>query len=146
MKNSILRGQLFSIIVVLLSFCWNIIASAQTATASKSNFRPPAIPLITCDPYFSIWSTTDKLYDEWTKHWTGANHALACMVRIDGKPYRIMGRSPSDVPAMAQTDVQVYPTRTVYQFEADGVCRFAEFRFQVTQMRARAGVQEELQQ
>ena len=43
------------------------------------------------------------------------------MVRIDGKPYRIMGPSPADVPAMKQNRLLVLPTHTIYMFEAGGV-------------------------
>lgn len=32
--------------------------------------RPVAVPLFTVDPYFSVWSCTDKLYDTYTKHWS----------------------------------------------------------------------------
>jgi hypothetical protein len=42
-------------------------------------------------------------------------------VRIDGKPYRIMGDEPENVPAMEQRKVQVLPTRTIYEFSAAGV-------------------------
>jgi len=31
--------------------------------------RAPAYPLITVDPYFSIWSASDKLYDDDIKTW-----------------------------------------------------------------------------
>ncbi len=95
--------------------------SANSFAAEATAFRPPAVPLVVHDPYFSIWSFADKLTDDWPRHWTGRINAMCSMVRIDGKPYRIMGVQPADVPAMRQTAVQVWPTRTVYMFEADGV-------------------------
>jgi hypothetical protein len=88
---------------------------------ARTTLRPPAVPLVTHDPYFSVWSFADRLTDDWSKHWTGANHALCGMARIDGKPYRWMGVRPENVPAMKQTGLQVLPTRTVYTFEAEGV-------------------------
>ena len=105
-------------IIALLSLSLFASSSGQQ---SNPAFRPPAVPLITCDPYFSIWSTSDRLADEWTKHWTGTIQAMVSMARIDGKPYRMMGKSPSDVPAMTQTGMEVLPTRTIYTFEDGGV-------------------------
>jgi len=63
-------------------------ALAQQTTS----LRPPAVPLVTHDPYFSVWSMSDKLTDETSKHWTGANHGMAGMARIDGKAYRFLGQ------------------------------------------------------
>jgi hypothetical protein len=82
---------------------------------------PPATPLVTCDPYFSIWSPSDKLTDEDTVHWTGKAHRLTSMVRIDGKAYRLMGASPARVPALKQTSLTVLPTRTLYTFSGAGI-------------------------
>ena len=31
--------------------------------------RAPAYPLITVDPYFSVWSTSNKLYESDIKTW-----------------------------------------------------------------------------
>ncbi len=87
----------------------------------RAGLRPPAVPLVVHDPYFSIWSFSDRLADDWPRHWTGAIHALSSMVRIDGKPYRLMGIEPRDVPAMRQAGLEVLPTRTIYEFEAGGV-------------------------
>jgi len=84
-------------------------------------FRPPAVPLVTHDPYFSVWSMNDKLTDDWTKHWTGANHAMCGMARVDGQTYRFLAPEPREVPAMEQVSLEVLPTRTIYQFEAGDI-------------------------
>ncbi len=84
-------------------------------------FRPPAAPLVTFDPYLSIWSEADRLTDAPTKHWTGHPHPLVSLIRVDGKTYRLIGADPSAVPALAQQSVTVWPTRTVYEFESDGI-------------------------
>ncbi len=97
------------------------LAIAAAVNAEEPTFRPPAVPLIVHNPYFSIWSTTDALTDSWPAHWTGAIHALCSMVRVDGQTYRIMGLDPQDKPAMKQVGLQVLPTRTIYDFEAAGV-------------------------
>ena len=91
------------------------------ATAQSSTLRPPSVPLVACDPYFSIWSPADKLTDADTTHWTGKPHRLTSQVRIDGKAFRIMGKEPSSVPALPQTQLEVLPTRTIYSFAGEGV-------------------------
>jgi len=83
--------------------------------------RPPAVPLIVHDPYFSIWSASDRLTDDWTRHWTGRVHPISGLVRVDGKAFRFAGPSPSSVPAMEQKSMFMTPTRTVYTFSAAGV-------------------------
>jgi len=79
------------------------------------------MPLITHDPYFSIWSASDKLTDSDTTHWTGAPQPITGIARIDGKAFRFMGRHPDAIPAMEQTGSSITPTHTRYQFRQSGV-------------------------
>jgi hypothetical protein len=97
------------------------------ALAQGPQQRPPAVPLITSNPYFSVWSMADKLTEQDTKHWTGARQPIVGLARIDGKTYRFMGMMGrgggpgGGVPAMEQTALKVTPTHTIYTFQADQV-------------------------
>lgn len=88
---------------------------------SAEQLRPPSVPLVACDPYFSIWSPTDKLNASQTVHWTGKPHRLRAMVRVDEQAYRLMGAEPREVSAMEQVKLEVLPTRSIYTFEGHGV-------------------------
>jgi len=78
--------------------------------------KMPAYPLITHDPYFSIWSFSDQLNASSTKHWTGAEHSMVGIIRVDEKKtYKFLG------------DLQ-HPTETIVPFgEGHPVeCQFTE--------------------
>jgi hypothetical protein len=60
---------------------------AATAQVGKM----PAYPLITHDPYFSVWSFTDKLNESTTRHWTGSPQGMVGMLKVDGRVYKVMG-------------------------------------------------------
>lgn len=101
----------------------SVFLSSTTWVQSEplKQFRAPAIPLINHDPYFSAWSFYDRLNDGWPSHWTEKPYGAACLIQVDGHPYRLMGPAPDSVPAMKQSSVSVWPTRTIYCFESDAV-------------------------
>lgn len=57
--------------------------------------KAAAYPLITHNPNFSIWSTSDLLTDKATEHWTGTEHGLTGYLEVDGTKYRFLGKETS---------------------------------------------------
>ena len=99
------------------------LAAAALALAAErpAAIRPPAVPLIVHDPYFSIWSFHDHLTGGATQHWTGAAQPLAGVIRIDGNAYRFAGERPRGTPVLNQTGFELTPTRSIYKFEGGGL-------------------------
>jgi hypothetical protein len=90
--------------------------ASQPAAVAASPLRPPSVPLVIHDPYFSIWSNSNKLYSDETRHWTGRENNLSAIVRVDGQTFRLMGTQPEESASLPQTGVTVLPTRTIYTF------------------------------
>ena len=66
-----------------------------------NNLRLPSVPLVSVDPYFSIWSPYDKLYQGSPTHWHNTPKPLNGVIRVDGKAYRFMGQTLETLAPMA---------------------------------------------
>jgi hypothetical protein len=113
-------------------FFLKIVAVSFVTTALIAQHRPPAVPLIANDPFFSVWSTGDRLTDGPTRHWTGAPQPLTGLLRIDGKTVRWMGSSPrghgiKPLEAIEQKSITITPLHSVYVFEGAGVQLTVDF-------------------
>jgi Domain of unknown function (DUF4965)/Domain of unknown function (DUF5127)/Domain of unknown function (DUF1793)/Domain of unknown function (DUF4964) len=96
-------------------------------TAHSQSFRPPAVPLVTHDPYFSIWSMSDALNGGPTRHWTGKPQRLVGLIRIDGTVFRWMGDAPRMTAALPQVSLSLTPLHTVYRFAGQGISLAVNF-------------------
>ena len=102
-------------IILIIGGTARPILSQQKTT---STLRAPATPLIVHDPYFSIWSTGNRITDGPTRHWTGVPQSLNGLVRVDGKTFRYLGNSDDDIPAMEESNRAITPTRTIVTLQS----------------------------
>lgn len=77
--------------------------------------RAPAYPLITVDPYFSLWSMGDCLNGDVVRHWTGEPNTVNGFVVIDGEKKRFLG-DKEKIPAIQQIGVELDAMSTEYRF------------------------------
>ena len=96
-----------------ISFAWMLLilltinGFSQTKKSALSNsIRPPAVPLITIDPYTSGWSFADNLYDESVKHWTGKKFPLLGVIKVDNVLFRFMGTEEVELLPVVSTSIQ----------------------------------------
>lgn len=78
--------------------------------------RLPSTPIITVDPYFSVWSERSVLDN--TVHWTGAPNSMSGRVFVDGAEYHFFGLKTSEeaIPNMQieKTETDAFSTIVSY--------------------------------
>ena len=82
--------------------------------------RAPSVPLITVDPYFSVWSPYQVLNHKETVHWTGKVNDLHGYIVIDGTAYAFLGYHRND-KKIPQTSIDIDALSTKYTFENEKV-------------------------
>ncbi len=82
--------------------------------------RAPSVPLITVDPYFSVWSPYQVLNYRETQHWTGAKNDILGYVIIDGEEYIFLGYN-RNAKKITQTSLDIDALSTKYTFENEKI-------------------------
>ena len=80
--------------------------------------RAPMIPLITIDPYFSVWSKGDAINYAWTEHWTNKTNNIIGTVFIDDKEYLFLGYD-RDILKLDQKSIDIDAFSTTVVMEND---------------------------
>ena len=78
--------------------------------------RLPAIPLITSDPYLSIWMPADTMTQTDAAHWSGPVKPIRGAMTVDGAPARFLGLSEAPEAKLAALEVSPTITRFVSEF------------------------------
>ena len=78
--------------------------------------RIAAVPLIAHDPFFSVWSQADRLYEDDTRHWSQESMRMYGSLMLNGREYSFMGRK-AEREEILQTRVEMTATSTSYLFE-----------------------------
>jgi hypothetical protein len=104
--------KFFSVLTLLL---------AAACCVNAQDRKAPAYPLITHSPYFSIWSFSDTLAAQSTKHWTGKEQPMLGLIRVDAQVYRFMGQEEKTYKTLlAAADEEAYQCKYTEETPAAG--------------------------
>ena len=85
---------------------------------TSSNRLLPAYPLFVKDPFFSLWSKTDKLNESDVMFWNGLQRKIYGVIYADGMAYCFLGNNPRG-NKLNQRKIKITALTTVYEFECD---------------------------
>ena len=88
--------------------------------------RAPSIPLITIDPYFSVWSPNEVINFKETQHWTGTKNDIHGLVVIDGEEYSFLGYN-RNYKKIRQISLAIDALSTKCVFENDKIKLHVDF-------------------
>ena len=109
----------------VVSFILTAIIISFSYDGNTQVSKAPAYPLITHNPYFSIWSFSDQLNESTTKHWTGSPNSILGLIKVDGKVYRFLGKEDTlntlSIQLAKQESIDMSATETKYVFTCGGI-------------------------
>ena len=79
----------------------------------------PSYPVVTVDPFFSIWSRSDKLNESDTCLWCGIRKPIKGTVTVDGTAYRFLGAGNEE--KIPQVKTEILPYISEYTFENEKI-------------------------
>lgn len=85
---------------------------------TSSNRLLPAYPLFVKDPFFSLWSKTDKLNESDVMFWNGLQRKIYGVIYADGMAYCFLGNNPRG-NKLNQRKIKITAFTTEYEFECD---------------------------
>ncbi len=88
--------------------------------------RAPAVPLITVDPYFTVWSPDCKLNHAKTEHWSGKGNSIIGTVETDGENQLFLGYH-RDIKKINQISLDIDALSTTAVFENGKIKLTAKF-------------------
>ena len=88
--------------------------------------RAPAVPLITVDPYFSVWAPYEILNYRETEHWTRSKNDIYGRVFIDGVEYSFLGYN-RNIKKITQVSLDITALSTKVCYENEKIKLFVNF-------------------
>ncbi len=88
--------------------------------------RAPSVPLITIDPYFSVWSPDCNLNHTKTEHWSAKGNSIIGTVEVDGEKFLFLGYN-QNVKKILQVSLDIDALSTTAVFENDKIILTAKF-------------------